>query len=266
MSKLPFDSAAGRILVALDSSAEAETAIEAAAALASELRAEVLGLFIENADLFRLAELPFAAEIGFGPAAVRRLDRETLQRNLSAQADDARRALADAAQRLRLPWSFQVARGQSVPLALAAAGELDLLMIRFAGRAPRRWSSLRSAPARSASREVMVVLDGTAASERALATAVRLGLAGRTGVVALPVGADPQPLAAMRERLAAVESQYSVKCALCDAPIRETPDLFEAVREHQPTALVINRDSNLLTEPTLTALTEQLDCPLWLVR
>ena len=266
MSKLPGETAVGRILLALDSSAEAETAIEAAAALAAELRAELLGLFIENAELFRLAELPFAAEIALGPPAVRRLDREMLERAVSAQAEKARRALAEAANRQRLSWSFQIARGQSVRMALAAASDFDWLMIRFAGRGPRPSSGLRRDSGREIGRDVMVVLDAATVSERALATAVRLSIANGGGVAVLLVGADAQALASMRERLTAMQPPLSVECLLCDAPIREAQDLLKAVRERQPEMLVVNRDSPLLTERTLTALAEQLDCPLLLVR
>lgn len=266
MSKLPEDAAVGRILLALDSSAEAGAAIEAAAALAAELKAELLGLFIENAELFRLAGLPFAAEIGLGPPAVRRLDREALARAVGAQAEKARRALAEAANRQRLSWSFQVARGQSVRLALAAAGEFDWLMIRFAGRGPRPSSGLRRAAGREIAGNVMVVLDAAAPSERALATALRLGVASGAGVAVLLVGADALASVSMRERLAALRPQPSVKCLPCDAPVRESQDLLKAVRERQPEMLVIDRDSPLLTEQTLTALAEQLDCPLLLVR
>lgn len=262
MSKLPGETAVGRILLALDSSAEAGAAIEAAAALAAELKAELLGLFIENAELFRLAGLPFAAEIGLGPPAIRRLDREALQRAVSAQAETARRALAAAANRQRLAWSFRVARGQSVRLALAAAGEFDWLMLRFASRGPRPSSGLR----REAGQSVMAVIDAAAPSERALATAVRLGVASGRAIAVMLAGADGQASAAMRQRIAVLQQQISIKCLLCDAPIREAQDLLKAVRERQPEMLVIDRNSPLLTEPTLTALAEQLNCPLLLVR
>ncbi|HUY90651.1 MAG TPA: universal stress protein [Pirellulales bacterium] len=266
MSKRPDDVLTGRILVALDSSVEAEAAIEAAAALAAESRAELLGLFIENAELLRLAGLPFAAEIGYGTPGVRRLDRESLQRTLQAQAEQARRALAEAANRLRLQWSFQVARGQSAPLALAAAGECDVLMIRFAGRAPRASAGLRRGAARAASRATMVVLDGTPSCDRAVATAVRLAAASDDGLVALVAAPDARTAASMRERVAQLQPQLNIECLHCDAPVRDANDLLKAVRQRQPKALVINRDSPLLSGENLAALTDRLDCPLLLVR
>jgi len=46
---------AGRILVVLDASRQGFAALEAAAALAGQLRAELHGLFIEDASLLKLA-------------------------------------------------------------------------------------------------------------------------------------------------------------------------------------------------------------------
>ena len=55
-----------RILVALDASAANRTALQTAALLASELQAELQALFVEDINLLRLAELPFAREVVFG--------------------------------------------------------------------------------------------------------------------------------------------------------------------------------------------------------
>ena len=48
-----------RILVALDASAHSHAALAAAVALAARLHAEIEGLFVEDINLLRLAELPF---------------------------------------------------------------------------------------------------------------------------------------------------------------------------------------------------------------
>ena len=60
------EAASRRILVAIDTSPHGSAALEAAARLATELRAELEGLFIEDINLLRLAGLPFAREIQLG--------------------------------------------------------------------------------------------------------------------------------------------------------------------------------------------------------
>ena len=54
-----------RIMVALDGSAHASGAPEAAAALAARLHAELEGVFVQDIDLARLAALPIGREIQF---------------------------------------------------------------------------------------------------------------------------------------------------------------------------------------------------------
>jgi hypothetical protein len=99
---------------------------EAVTRLAKELRAELLGLFIEDAELLRFAALPFAAEIGF-PSAVRRaLDQLAVERMLRAQGAALKQALA-ASLGGHASWSFRVARAAPADAVAAALAE---------GRAP----------------------------------------------------------------------------------------------------------------------------------
>jgi hypothetical protein len=91
----------------------------AVAELARRARAELLALFIEDAELLRFAALPFAAEVGFPSAALRALDRAALERLLRAQADALRQALAATLDPAAHAWSFRVAR--AVPAAAVAA-------------------------------------------------------------------------------------------------------------------------------------------------
>ena len=74
-----------RVLVALDSSAASSAALEVAAGVAASQACELSGLFVEDEDLLRLAELPFAREIQLARAMSRTLVPEQLQRDLRAQ-------------------------------------------------------------------------------------------------------------------------------------------------------------------------------------
>ena len=60
-----------RIVVALDASSHSHAALAAAVALAGRLQAELQGIFVEDVNLLRLAELPFAREVRFGLSAAR---------------------------------------------------------------------------------------------------------------------------------------------------------------------------------------------------
>ena len=118
-----------RILIALDASPPSIAALEAAAALAVRVNAELLGVFIEDVNLLRLAGLPFAAEIGVLAPRTRPFASDEMEQHLRAQRVRAEAALVRVAERLQLRWSFRVARGQIVPELLAAAMEADLMAL-----------------------------------------------------------------------------------------------------------------------------------------
>ena len=58
-SSIRFD----RILVALDESEDHQRVLQSAAEVAARLKAELRGLFVEDVNLLRLAELPCAREV-----------------------------------------------------------------------------------------------------------------------------------------------------------------------------------------------------------
>lgn len=114
---------------------------EAAARLARELEAEFLGLFIEDADLLRLASLPFAREMGLASASLLAMDVASLERQLRAQAqmlEASLQAIFGAAPR----WTFRVERASpaSAVAAALAEGHAPALLVPPSGnvRAERR--------------------------------------------------------------------------------------------------------------------------------
>lgn len=118
-----------RILVALDASTNSRAALKTAVNLAETLHSEVLGLFVEDINLVRLAELPFAREVLFGENTVRHLTREGLQRNLRARAAILRRELEELTAEHKVAGSFRVIRGPVESELLTAALETDLLAL-----------------------------------------------------------------------------------------------------------------------------------------
>src|SRR3970040_259294 len=97
-----------RILVALDASPHSLSALQAAAELAAELSAELVGVFVEDANLVRLAALPVTREIGQTSARIRELDERTMTRQLRRLAQRAAQGLARDAGRVQGHWSFRV--------------------------------------------------------------------------------------------------------------------------------------------------------------
>ena len=75
-----------RIVVVLDAASENRAAIGTAARLAARWKVHLHGVFVEDDDLIRLADLPFARQVtlGFG---VEPLDLQQAERQMRAYAE-----------------------------------------------------------------------------------------------------------------------------------------------------------------------------------
>ncbi|TFE69670.1 universal stress protein UspA [Methylacidiphilum sp. Yel] len=100
-----------------------------AALLASKLRAELLGLFIEDLNLLRLSSLPCAFEIEIHSALTRSLEPESLLRRFRTMANQMEQQLEAIAKELNIPWSFQTTRGFLWRELIEAAKNCDLIIL-----------------------------------------------------------------------------------------------------------------------------------------
>ncbi|MBI5066654.1 MAG: universal stress protein [Deltaproteobacteria bacterium] len=267
---------ARRIVLAIDASLPSVEAARTAAEVAAALGAELLGVFVEDLNLLRLAALPFARELRVPDGAERPLEQARLEAELRALAAWARAELERAATAAHVRWSFEVRRAALPEAVLAAAGESDLLVLGSHGHAARGrpGSTARAAAARSTrpvllhprgaagGRGILLVNDLTPGNERAEAAAGALG--GRLGGVAvLALTADP----AGASRLAAALQRSGQP----PTPVRwaggATLDhLLSSARELRPALLVLPGASPLLSGEGLERLIAEAPSPVLLVR
>ena len=140
---LPPDEAL-RVLALLDDSRQGLAALEAAAALAEQARAELVALFVEDLDLLACAAFPFSREVGASSGVARPLSSESLEASLARQMQRVQRALRLAAEGRALRHRLQVSRGQVASVALEEAGPGDVLVLGKAGLSARWGSRLGS--------------------------------------------------------------------------------------------------------------------------
>jgi hypothetical protein len=114
-----------RVVVALDAVSENRAAIDAASRLAARWKTRLHGVFVEDDDLLRFADLPFARQVSLG-AGVERLTGQQAQRQLRAFAERARRDVTAAARRYGIESSFEIVRGAAV--GHVAATSTDFLV------------------------------------------------------------------------------------------------------------------------------------------
>jgi nucleotide-binding universal stress UspA family protein len=271
-----------RILVALDASLHSLAALEAASELADALKAELIGIFVEDVNLLRLAGLPFAREVGFLSGVDRPLDSPGMERALRIQAEQARQMLAGVARGRQIRWSFRVVRGQVATELLTAAQEADLLAL---GRAS--WALTRRVRLGATAREVVaqasgavlllqhghaicppvqLVYNGSPAARRAVPTAAHLASITGGQLTVMVVANAPEVAQRLQEevdgRLQAqrVEGHYRQ----LDNPAAE--ELAQALHMAGGGTLVIGADNPILEGEGLPTLLDAIDCMVFLVR
>lgn len=268
-----------RILVALDASPSSLAALNAAAGVAATLGIELSGLFVADVNLLRVAELPSARALGSFSGRPLPLERRVIERGLRAEARRAREALAAVAERDLLSWSFRVARGMVAPEILAAASEANLVVLGRAGWSGSRLGSTARAvamsapgPALIAGRETrpgstVVLYDGSAASERALALAA--GLAGKRNVKIL-VPADGQDTRSLAARAVRRLAERGVPASSVEVPSGDVPGdvsaLARVANREVADLLLVPGDTLKGGEAVLAGLVEEIECPILLVR
>jgi len=118
-----------KILVALDLSRHGRAALDVAVDLAGRLHSELEGLFVEDADLLRLACSPFAHHVTVPFGVSEPLETRWVEADLSTHAARARGTLESAARRRRVRFTFRSVRGRVTTEILQAAGGADLLVL-----------------------------------------------------------------------------------------------------------------------------------------
>lgn len=135
----------GTVVAAVDGSPASLAALRATAALAAALGLPLEVVYVEDINVLRLGDLPFAREVGAYTASVRLLESAGLERELRTLAQRVERAAAAAAATHRLTWRFVLRRGAVADELAAAAAHAHLLGV---GRVGRLAHGLGSIPLR----------------------------------------------------------------------------------------------------------------------
>ena len=270
-----------RILVALDASPHSLAALEAAVELAALMEAEMLGLFVEDVNLLRLAELPFPQEICVSTTTCRWLDVQAMERDLRAQAARLRRTLAMHAGRAKVRWSFQVARGVIARELLTAAAEADMITLGSAGHSltERHVGSTARAVLSEApcialvvrkgehlQLPVMVLYDGSPAARRALMVACRLVEGrGRHIIVLIPTR-DEQTVECIKSDVSERLKEKELMARYHVVSVPSVQRLGRAIQTEPLGTLVLPAESAALPQEAIIDLMKEIGVPILVVR
>ncbi len=246
-----------RILVAVDASAEGLSALEKAASLAARLQAHLDALFVEDVNLFHLAELPFARELDRTSGADRPLDAPKITQTLQLHAQRVRRTLDTATQGRNVRSSLRIVRGHYVAEALEAGSGVDVLFlgcirrVRYARRATRR-------------KPGWVLHDGSAEARRAVELARDFCRSENIELGVLIAAADAERAATLREQVVKLLGK-ELPVKFVEVAADDVEHIREAIVAQGASLLVLPRRESLLASATADRLLEELDGPLVLV-
>lgn len=269
------------IAVALDCSAHSRASLAAAAEMASRLQAELIGIFVEDMNLLRMAELPFIEEIRRYSSTTGKFDTKQLERLLRIQANEARDLLTRTAEKFTVHHTFRVLRGMVPAELMSAAPEADLLVLGRSGRSPSGHKGLGST-ARTALFEgkqtillmrpgfnaaagpLLVLYDGSEGSKQALLTA--LGIAGPESTLQILI-TEPRSDAAewCRQEAALMIANGGMEAQYHQIPTTSGHQLAHFIRMIDSGLLVLSDRMNLPLD-TLRDLVSDLDYPVLIVR
>jgi len=158
--KISSDPGRRKILVPLDASDESVAALKTAVRLASRMQASLEGLFIEDDNLLRAGELACCQVVHAVTATVSTFDRSDMEHQLRLAARRARAALVAETTEQGLDWSFRVDRGDVTASILAAALDVDLIVMGRTSRRPGQRQRLGSTTRKLVSGATAVLVTG----------------------------------------------------------------------------------------------------------
>ena len=271
-----------RIAVAIDSSAHATAALEAAADLAAQLHAELEGIFVRDIALTRLAALPVGREIQFLTGRGRDFTADALDAQNREQEISARRAIATAAAHARVTHAFRVAHGQVAVEVISAAGNADLLILGIGSRSPggrARLGDTARAAAEGAPSSVLlakpgtrlvgtslVCYDGSDGAKRALEAAMRIFAAREKGLTVLIISEDIDEATILREEVEDRLNLLRVQPKFLYSTYPAPHQMCQLASESGADVLVMAADSQVIAGAQRLRILESIVCPVLIVR
>jgi hypothetical protein len=280
------DEQRGRVVLWLGASGEPqETAVDAALCLAQAFQSEIESLFVEDRQLFDLAELPFAREISLSGRSTRAMSTRALAQDLQSHGSALQRRVLARARAADVRARTRVIREEPVRALAQACAENGPWNVVTVGSALRRGGDpyladlfqtvvattgvvVTGPEARRTQGPVIAVVDEIERMVPMMRAAERIATAtgGETQLWLLERDQDRQDWIEGQIRLA-LGSQSGVKFHIMDMMLNKPQDVARMIRR-AGAGFVIARFGGLLApeEQDVAPLAELLDGPLFLVR
>lgn len=274
-----------RIVVALDDSVESRVVLEEAVALAVRMKADLIGLFVEDATLLAAAQHPFIRQVSLSGQAIEAMDSPSLERGLRAQAESIRRTLQRAIGQHQLSWSFRVVRGKTSVQILEAVGGADLVIMgkttpavtrrarlgttaRIVANTPRGrilFSEPRLQRVLGGPGPIVAVYGEGPHADDVLDIAIALARVSASDLMVMIPTDTADDGQATKAKVAARLTAERVRATFRAAPQRGCDALVHSLSAHRGALLVLAQDTPLLGGDSVADLIERLDSPVLVV-
>ncbi len=280
----------GRVVLWLGgSSAVSRIAIDAAMLLGQAFQAEVESLYVEDTQLFDLAEFPFARVIGASGGSWRPLPHATLEREMRFTAAALHRQVAEAGLAVSVPCNARIVRDEPLRALTRACAENGPWNVVVVGDqlAPGDESRLAELFERVRDTTGAVITGPLGRRTRGPVVAVveefeRLGPMLKAAQRLAPISGGDVKLTLVGDRRDELEWMEGEARLLCAAGEDEGESIeFESVlaanddpaplasvlQRHKPGMALAQYGGRLIAPGTnLRPLTAALECPLFLIR
>jgi len=263
-----------RVAIALDARLQSSQALQAAAEMAASLQAELEGIFIEDINLIRLAELPFTREIRPASMTEETVDVPRMEQELRSLARQQQQKLELVAREKGISCSFRIRRGQIKAELMNAVTEVDVLMLCRPGQVAKKFSrknpgysiSTHAIPSQQTSSPVSVIF-GVAANERkALMAAASLASHLDVDLNVLVTGNSDSEIDALVCEAEADIGSKKQRVIYQRMSGYRLSDLVLATLSSKSKVLLLNSNNSLMTHGQLWSYLEQVSCPVLIVR
>lgn len=271
-----------RILVALDASAVNRSVLQAATTLAANLDAELNALFIEDINLLRLAELPFAREIVYGSEAGRGMNVADMERSLLMQTKRLRELVGTIAQQSRLRIAFDVERGDIASAICHASRQTDLLIIGKNSQLLKQSMKVGTIAqalltsthcnlmvlqhGATIARPVVVTFDGSDVSQTVVLLASRLARQDHNVLIVLFPAVDDHRYQFLYNQLTQELNNTALQIRPVRLPENTVTQILQAIKQFHGRVLLLEAGCSFLTGDQTREIVMQADIPVILLR
>ncbi len=251
------------VQILLDNQKNQLESLLSAALLARKLKAQLQGLFIEDENLLRAADLPLSREVSLCSAQERHITSEGMHRIFRANARHQQKELERIATEKKIDFSFEIIRGDTANWIKENINKSEILFIGGHDVKPKSFRSLKYC--REVTPPLIALFDGSIASERALKIAVQIAKKSNKSLLIMLLVDDLLTEEHLNNQINTILQKYF------DMAIT-----VEAILKNHVTSRLRRQQINMLISPSVIEwsqdaeyfgkLIKQIHCPMVIVR